>query len=71
MKTVLTFIKAITNAVQNRYHRQMANWYRSAAAVHADIVIHTQHRVPTESLRKLRGKAEEHSRAATAARVGK
>lgn len=71
MKIAITIIKAITNAVQNRYHRQMANWYRSAAAVHADIVIHTQHRVPTETLRKLRGKAETHARAANAARVGK
>jgi hypothetical protein len=70
MKTVNAAIKAIRNAVQSRYHRQMAKWYRQAAATHADIVIHTQTRVPTETLRMLRGKAEMHTLAAIAVRTG-
>ncbi|MGF6282068.1 hypothetical protein ABH908_000445 [Pseudomonas frederiksbergensis] len=70
MKAATTLFKAITVAVLKRYHRQMAIWYRKAAATHADIVIHTQHRVPTETLRMLRGKAQMHSQAASAIRVG-
>ncbi|MDF9779199.1 hypothetical protein [Pseudomonas baetica] len=70
MKAATSWINAITNAVLKRYHRQMAAWYQKAAATHADIVIHTQYRVPTETLRMLRGKAQMHSQAAIAIRAG-
>lgn len=70
MKLFKSVAQAVAKFVMVRYHRRMANVYRKIAAQHADLVIHTQHRVPTTSLAKLRGFAVEHDQKAKAIRIG-
>lgn len=69
MKFVNVLIKAAKKSVMVRYHRAMSTMYRKIAEHHADIVIHTLHRVPTGSLAKLRGIAGQHTRKAKAIQV--
>ncbi|WP_409287000.1 hypothetical protein [Pseudomonas guariconensis] len=70
MKLIKRTVSAAKKALMVRYHRWMANAFRKYAAHHADLVIHTQHRVPTASLTKLRGLAEMHDLKAKALRIG-
>lgn len=69
MKYINMLTKAVQKYVMVRYHRVMSATYRKIAEHHADIVIHTQHRVPTDSLAKLRGIAGQHARKAKAIQV--
>lgn len=70
MKFLQSIYQTLISKMLKSYHSQMAKWYRKAAAVHADTVIHTLHRVPKESLSKLRALAAEHSQKAKAIRIG-
>lgn len=70
MKLFKSVAQAVSKFVMVRYHRRMASVYRKFAAHYADVVIHTQHRVPTASIAKLRGVAGQHDQKAKAIRIG-
>ncbi|QHF00611.1 hypothetical protein LCG56_27980 (plasmid) [Pseudomonas cannabina pv. alisalensis] len=70
MKLFKTVAQAVSKFVMIRYHRRMALAYRKLASHHADLVIHTQHRVPTAFISRLRGNAVLHDQKAKAIRIG-
>lgn len=63
-------INAAKNKVLIKYHRVAARVYLKWAAHVADQVIYTRFEVPTQDLRDLREKAEEHTQKAYAIRKG-
>ena len=70
MNKFQTAINAAKNKVLIKYHRVAARLYLKWAAHVADQVIYTRFKVPTQTLRELRWKAEEHTLKAHAIRKG-
>ncbi|HDS0957045.1 hypothetical protein IYR97_25690 (plasmid) [Pseudomonas fulva] len=70
MKLFKSVAQAVSKFVMVQYHRRMASAYRKFAAHYADVVIHTQHRVPSASLAKMRVVAGAHDQKAKAIHIG-
>ena len=70
MNLIQKAIKAAKDKVLLSYHRVAARMYLKRATYVADQVIYTRFKVPTQALRVLREKANEHTQKAYAIRKG-
>jgi hypothetical protein len=70
MNLIQKAIKAAKDKVLLKYHRVAARMYLKRATYVADQVIYTRFKVPTQALRVLREKANEHAQKAYAIRKG-